>query len=63
MSKHTKATNAESHSHTSQSSFQIDSETQAWRFGPAKMWYDALGVADDGRDLDYGLKLIVCYNV
>ena len=32
-------------------------ETMAWRFGPAKVWYDQLGVAEDGSNLNYGLKL------
>ena len=28
-----------------------------WRHGPAKLWYDQLGVAEDGRGFDYGFKL------
>ena len=52
-------TDAESGSHTTQSSFQVDPETRAWRFGPAQMWYDALSLPEDGRGLDYGFKLKV----
>ena len=32
-------------------------DTMAWRFGPAKIWYDQLGVPEDGSNLNYGLKL------
>ena len=32
-------------------------DTVAWRFGPAKIWYDQLGVNEDGSNLNYGLKL------
>lgn len=32
-------------------------DTMAWRFGPAKVWYDQLGVAEDGSNLSYGFKL------
>lgn len=28
-----------------------------WRYGPAKLWYDMLGVPDDGVGFDYGFKL------
>ena len=28
-----------------------------WRHGPAKLWYDQLGVPEDGRGFDYGFKL------
>lgn len=37
-----------------------DPVTCAWRFGPAKVWYDAVGLAEDGRGLDYGFKFRVC---
>ncbi len=37
----------------------LDPETQEWRFGPAKVWYDMIGVPEDGRDFDYGFKLKV----
>ena len=58
-SEHTKGVAAESDSHTAGSSVQVDPETQAWRFGPARMWYDSLGLPEDGRGLDYGFKLKV----
>ena len=32
-------------------------ETMVWRFGPAKVWYDQLGVTEDGSNLNYGFKL------
>lgn len=35
----------------------VDPETVAWRFGPAKIWYDQIGVAEDGSNLNYGFKL------
>uniref|UniRef100_A0A4W3I0E5 Transcription initiation factor TFIID subunit n=1 Tax=Callorhinchus milii TaxID=7868 RepID=A0A4W3I0E5_CALMI len=28
-----------------------------WRYGPAQLWYDMLGVAEDGDGFDYGFKL------
>lgn len=28
-----------------------------WRYGPASLWYEMLGVSEDGTDLDYGFKL------
>ena len=28
-----------------------------WRYGPAQLWYDMLGVDDSGQDFDYGFKL------
>lgn len=28
----------------------------AWRFGPAQLWYDMLGVSEDGENFDYGFK-------
>jgi len=36
-----------------------DPLTREWRFGPAKVWYDALGVPEHGAGLDYGFKLKV----
>ena len=27
-----------------------------WRYGPAQLWYDMLGVDDSGDDFDYGLR-------
>jgi transcription initiation factor TFIID subunit 1 len=29
----------------------------AWRRGPAALWYEMLGVNEDGTNLDYGFKL------
>ena len=34
--------------------------TREWRYGPAKIWYDSLGVPEDGGGLDYGFKIKVC---
>ncbi|EHB13472.1 Transcription initiation factor TFIID subunit 1 [Heterocephalus glaber] len=28
-----------------------------WRYGPARLWYDMLGVPEDGSGFDYGFKL------
>ncbi|XP_078067598.1 transcription initiation factor TFIID subunit 1 isoform X2 [Mustelus asterias] len=28
-----------------------------WRYGPAQLWYDMLGVPEDGEGFDYGFKL------
>lgn len=28
-----------------------------WRGGPAKLWYDMLGVPENGEEFDYGFKL------
>uniref|UniRef100_A0A6I8RVZ8 Transcription initiation factor TFIID subunit n=1 Tax=Xenopus tropicalis TaxID=8364 RepID=A0A6I8RVZ8_XENTR len=28
-----------------------------WRYGPAQLWYDMLGVPEDGSSFDYGFKL------
>ncbi|XP_018430785.1 PREDICTED: transcription initiation factor TFIID subunit 1-like, partial [Nanorana parkeri] len=28
-----------------------------WRYGPAQLWYDMLGVSEDGGEFDYGFKL------
>ena len=38
-------------------------DTMAWRFGPAKVWYDQLGVSEDGSNLNYGLKLKEVYTI
>ena len=39
----------------------IDKEEEkkvcAWRHGPAALWYEMLGVNEDGTNLDYGFKL------
>ena len=36
-----------------------DPFTKEWRFGPAKVWYDSIGVSEDGQGFDYGFKLKV----
>uniref|UniRef100_A0A5F8GUN5 Transcription initiation factor TFIID subunit n=1 Tax=Monodelphis domestica TaxID=13616 RepID=A0A5F8GUN5_MONDO len=47
----------------SQSSGDIDKVTDTkpkvaeWRYGPARLWYDMLGVPEDGSGFDYGFKL------
>ena len=28
-----------------------------WRFGPAQLWYDMLGISHLGEEFDYGFKL------
>lgn len=28
-----------------------------WRHGPAALWYEMLGVSEDGSNLDYGFKI------
>uniref|UniRef100_A0A671VM87 Transcription initiation factor TFIID subunit n=1 Tax=Sparus aurata TaxID=8175 RepID=A0A671VM87_SPAAU len=28
-----------------------------WRYGPAQLWYDMLGVSEDGSNFNYGFKL------
>lgn len=28
-----------------------------WRYGPAQLWYDMLGVPEDGSSFNYGFKL------
>uniref|UniRef100_A0A672V139 Transcription initiation factor TFIID subunit n=1 Tax=Strigops habroptila TaxID=2489341 RepID=A0A672V139_STRHB len=28
-----------------------------WRYGPAQLWYDMLGIPEDGSGFDYGFKL------
>ncbi|KAM8965485.1 transcription initiation factor TFIID subunit 1 isoform X2 [Sarcophilus harrisii] len=47
----------------SQSAGDIDKVTDTkpkvaeWRYGPARLWYDMLGVPEDGSGFDYGFKL------
>uniref|UniRef100_A0A8C8RWJ7 Transcription initiation factor TFIID subunit n=1 Tax=Pelusios castaneus TaxID=367368 RepID=A0A8C8RWJ7_9SAUR len=47
----------------SQSTGDIDKVTDTkpkvaeWRYGPAQLWYDMLGIAEDGSGFDYGFKL------
>lgn len=33
------------------------SHTAAWRLGPAKYWFDLLGVPESGDGFDYGFEL------
>lgn len=28
-----------------------------WRYGPAQLWYDMLGIPEDGSNFNYGFKL------
>jgi len=35
----------------------LSKEICQWRHGPAALWYEMLGVNEDGTDLDYGFKL------
>lgn len=32
-------------------------EIPAWRYGPAQLWYDMMGVDETGHGFDYGFKL------
>ena len=32
-------------------------DVSAWRYGPAQLWYDMLGIAEDGDNFDYGFKV------
>uniref|UniRef100_A0A3P9CGZ3 Transcription initiation factor TFIID subunit n=1 Tax=Maylandia zebra TaxID=106582 RepID=A0A3P9CGZ3_9CICH len=47
----------------SQTSGDGDKETESrpkvaeWRYGPAQLWYDMLGVSEDGSNFNYGFKL------
>ncbi|XP_074925042.1 transcription initiation factor TFIID subunit 1 isoform X3 [Chelonoidis abingdonii] len=47
----------------SQSTGDIDKVTDTkpkvseWRYGPAQLWYDMLGIPEDGSGFDYGFKL------
>lgn len=40
-----------------------DKETESrpkiaeWRYGPAQLWYDMLGIFEDGSNFNYGFKL------
>lgn len=61
----------ENNSNSDKSSLQsrngLDKEEErklcAWRHGPAALWYEMLGVNEDGTDLDYGFKLKEVYIV
>lgn len=35
----------------------IKPKVAEWRYGPARLWYDMLGVPEDGSGFDYGIKL------
>ncbi|CAH3126773.1 unnamed protein product [Porites lobata] len=35
----------------------LSKEICQWRHGPAALWYEMLGVNEDGKNLDYGFKL------
>lgn len=35
----------------------ITSHIAEWRYGPAALWYDMLGVPENGEGFDYGFKL------
>ena len=35
----------------------LSKEICQWRHGPAALWYEMLGVNEDGTNLDYGFKL------
>ncbi|KAM4546900.1 transcription initiation factor TFIID subunit 1 isoform 4-T4 [Fundulus diaphanus] len=47
----------------SQASGDADKETESrpkvaeWRYGPAQLWYDMLGVPEDGSNFNYGFRL------
>ncbi len=46
-------------SSAAQTSQSGDPLTRDWRFGPARVWYDSIGVPEDGQSLDYGFQLKV----
>ena len=35
----------------------VTSQIPEWRYGPAALWYDMLGVPESGEGFDYGFKL------
>ena len=35
----------------------VKSHIPEWRYGPAALWYDMLGVPESGEGFDYGFKL------
>jgi len=49
----------------SQASGDMDQEKESrprvaeWRYGPAQLWYDMLGVPEDGSNFTYGFRLLV----
>ncbi|RXN28723.1 transcription initiation factor TFIID subunit 1-like isoform X3 [Labeo rohita] len=36
---------------------EVRPKVAEWRYGPAQLWYDMLGVAEDGSGFHYGFKL------
>uniref|UniRef100_A0A1A8BYE0 Transcription initiation factor TFIID subunit n=1 Tax=Nothobranchius kadleci TaxID=1051664 RepID=A0A1A8BYE0_NOTKA len=50
-------------SNFSQACGDVDKEAESrpkvaeWRYGPAQLWYDMLGVPEDGSSFNYGFKL------
>ncbi len=36
---------------------EAKAEIPAWRYGPAQLWYDLIGVDETGEGFDYGFKL------
>ncbi|XP_077971618.1 transcription initiation factor TFIID subunit 1-like [Styela clava] len=42
---------------TKKKSSATAAEIPAWRYGPAALWYDMLGISETGEGFDYGFKL------
>ena len=40
----------------SNENIEMESKVADWRYGPAQLWYDMLGVDDTGKGFDYGFK-------
>lgn len=36
---------------------EVRPKVAEWRYGPAQLWYDMLGVPEDGSGFHYGFKL------
>ena len=36
---------------------EVKAEIPDWRYGPAQLWYDMLGVDETGEGFDYGFRL------
>lgn len=43
--------------HANSADMDQDVEVAPWRYGPAKYWYDYLGVDETGQGFQYGFKL------
>lgn len=41
----------------SSKSNELTPDFAAWRYGPAKLWYEMLGVPENGEGFDYGFEL------